>query len=94
MELSDLRRRLDDIDQQLTQLFIQRMQLMDDVAACKARLGLAVRDPQRESQVLAQRQSQAPQELQDDVAALYRLLFERASLRQQEIIRRLGERRL
>lgn len=49
-QITDLRQSIDQIDQQLAQLFIQRMQVVSELAKVKQQAGLAINDPQREAQ--------------------------------------------
>ena len=48
MSLEIHRKRIDEIDEKLTQLFLERMQVSADIAAYKKEKGLPIRDPERE----------------------------------------------
>jgi chorismate mutase/prephenate dehydratase len=52
-DLGDLRRRINEVDSQLLNLFTERMALARDVARFKAKSGAAVYDPLREDEVAA-----------------------------------------
>lgn len=53
MELKDLRTSIDEIDSQITDLLLRRMEVVGEVAKYKAERNLPVFDPQRERQKLA-----------------------------------------
>ncbi len=53
MELKDLRTSIDEIDAQITDLIIKRMDVVKDIANYKAENKLPIYDPQRERQKLA-----------------------------------------
>ena len=53
MELSDIRREIDVLDEELAKLFVRRMACADQVAAAKRTSGKAVLDPGRERAILA-----------------------------------------
>ena len=76
MELSNIRERLDGIDRQLTDLFVQRMQTVADVAAAKRDSGKAIRDHARERNVLNRVTERAGEEYAPYVKDLYKLIFE------------------
>lgn len=52
MELSEIRKEIDEIDAQLLPLFIKRMDCAKEVAAVKKRDGTPVYNPEREKQIL------------------------------------------
>ncbi len=76
MELSNIRERLDGIDCQLTDLFVQRMQTVADVAAAKRDSGKAIRDHARERNVLNRVTERAGEDYAPYVKDLYKLIFE------------------
>ena len=47
MSLEKHRKRIDEIDEKLTQLFLERMGVSADIAAYKKEKGLPIRDPER-----------------------------------------------
>ncbi len=53
MELSEIRTKIDAVDDQLLELFLQRMQLSDEVAAYKNEHRLPILNKQREREILA-----------------------------------------
>ena len=52
MELADARKKIDEIDEQIIELFEQRMRTSAEVAACKRAQGLPILDAKRERDVL------------------------------------------
>ena len=59
MELSEIRKHIDEVDDQLLQLFLQRMDLADQVAAYKNEHHLPILNRERERAVLAKVTEQA-----------------------------------
>lgn len=53
MDLSDLRKEIDDIDEALIPILLKRMVLSEQVAAYKQQHGIPVLDAQREQEILA-----------------------------------------
>ena len=70
MELSEIRKEIDTINDQMLSLFLRRMALSQEVAACKREQGLPVLNPQREQEILARIEAQA-----GDMAPYARRLF-------------------
>lgn len=52
MELTELRQQIDSIDDQLVQLFCQRMEVAAQIADCKKRSGTPIYVPAREREKL------------------------------------------
>lgn len=75
MELQALRRALDQVDGEITNLFCRRMELSGQVGRWKREAGVPVWDPQREEEKLEAVSAQAGPELAPQARALYRLLF-------------------
>src|SRR5688572_6523714 len=83
-----LRAMIDSIDRELLQLAARRMAIVDEVAAYKRQHGLAVRDPAREREILAD-VAQGAAELglpAGEIESIFRVLL-RAS-REQQAVRR------
>ncbi|MBR0573769.1 MULTISPECIES: bifunctional chorismate mutase/prephenate dehydrogenase [Pasteurellaceae] len=57
--LDPIRNKIDDIDQQLVELFSQRLKLVEDVGKIKSEYGLPVYDPEREDQMILARRTEA-----------------------------------
>ena len=86
MDLTELRRQIDQIDEQLVALFIDRMKVSGEVAAVKKASGKAVFDPERETVKIAEIRRLAGDEWKDDADRLYSLIMELS----REHQRRLG----
>ena len=86
MELSDIRVEIDRIDNSLTQLFLERMQLADDIAAYKSAHHQPILNKERERAVLAKVAEQAGPTWERYVYHLYSTLFELSRSRQAELI--------
>ena len=85
MELSEIRTRIDTVDDQLLALFLQRMDLSDEVAAYKNEHSLPILNKERERGILARVTEQAG-ERERYVYHLFSTLFELARSRQAELI--------
>ena len=88
MDLFSVRKRLDEIDAQLLDLFCERMRLAAKVAAAKKETGRAVFDPAREREKLAAVADRAPDALVPQAVALFSLLM---SMNKAEQMRVLAE---
>ena len=76
MDLKDHRKKIDEIDEKLTALFLERMAVSADIAAYKKERGLPIRDPEREREKLASIMDEVSPELQPYMRTLYLTLFE------------------
>lgn len=76
MELQDYRKKIDEIDAQLTALFTERMQTAAQIAAYKKEHALSVLDAGRERQKLSEIAKLAGEEFEDAAMSLYSLIFE------------------
>ena len=76
MDLQDLRRQIDGIDDQLVQLFTQRMAVSADIAACKKEQNLPIFVPAREREKLMDVAEKAGDEMANYTRVLYSMLFE------------------
>jgi len=73
-ELAELRRAIDEVDDQILRLVAERVRLVLAVGDLKRRLKLAVYDPERERNLLAKLCANAPRPLD---ATTIRRIFER-----------------
>lgn len=85
MELSELRARIDRVDDQLLALFLERMELSGEVAACKKERGLPILNETREREILDKVSAQAG-ERAAYARRLFALLFELSRARQAELL--------
>ena len=86
MDLTELRKQIDQIDEQLVAHFIDRMKVSGEIAAVKQASGKAVFDPEREKEKIAEIRRLAGDEWKDDADRLYSLIMELS----REHQRRLG----
>lgn len=75
MDIAELRSGIDTIDQQLTDLFIQRMALSAAIGSYKKERGLPIHVPQREREIIEKLSQMASHELAPYVARLYEQIF-------------------
>ena len=85
MELSEIREKIDAVDEQLLDLFLQRMSLAEEVAAYKNEHHLPILNKERERAVLA-RVTEQSGEKERYAYHLFSTLFELARSRQAELI--------
>ena len=85
MELSEIREKIDTVDDQLLKLFLERMSLAEDVAAYKNEHHLPILNKERERAVLARGTEQSG-EKERYAYHLFSTLFELARSRQAELI--------
>ena len=86
MELSDIRVKIDAIDDQLLKLFLERMALADEVAAYKNANKQPILNKERERAVLAKVTEKAGETWERYAYHLYSTLFELSRSRQAELI--------
>ena len=84
-DLKELRNQLDDIDAQLRDLFIRRMETVDKVAAYKKENSLPVLDSKRESEIISSNLSQVEEKWQESYLSFQRNLLEISRLHQSSV---------
>lgn len=75
MGMEELRQEIDNIDEKLVALFVQRMQVAAQVADEKKQSGRPVLDPMRERQLLERVSELAGEELESQTRVLYNLIL-------------------
>lgn len=86
-EIQTLRRKIDAIDQQMSDLFCQRMELVRDVAKVKLNLNCAIYDKRREETVIKEARERCEcDELQAYQAAFFLHLMKLSRDYQQSIM--------
>ena len=75
MELTDCRKRIDEINQEIERLFLERMEVSLEVAAYKREHDLPVFDPVRERDILRTVRCRAPEPLAPYAAHLFQTLM-------------------
>lgn len=86
MELQDLRREIDKIDDEILQLFVRRMGVAAQIAVYKKENNLPVFAPTREQEKLADITRKAGADMADFACALYETVFELSRTHQSNII--------
>ena len=86
MELTELRARIDRVDEQITALFRERMEIGGEIAAYKKEHGLGVLNRGREREILARVSALAGDEFSGYARVLFSTLFELSRSYQMEKI--------
>ena len=86
MELSDIRMKIDEIDDQMLKLFLERMELSDHVANYKNAHNLPILNKERERAVLASVTDKAGDQWERYAYHLWSTLFELSRSRQAELL--------
>ena len=86
MDLNQYRQRIDEIDEQLLRLFVERMEVAAGIAAYKKENRLPVLDMRREREKLLQIAEKTPEELRDYAVSLYSLIFELSRSSQNRLL--------
>ena len=91
MDLKEYRSQIDDIDQQLVQLFQQRMEVSKGIAEYKKEHGLPILDPGREREKLQKLSAGMEPDMQNYTSVLYSSLFELSRSYQSQQMSRYTE---
>ena len=86
MDLSQYREQIDQIDDELIQLFARRMETAAQIAQWKRQAGKPVMDASRERAKLLDVMEKCPEEFKDYAVSLYSLLFELSRSYQHRIL--------
>ena len=86
MDIQELRKIIDGIDDEMTRLFVKRMQAAEEVSRFKKENGMLVQDRTREREILFRVTENAPRELEAYVKTLFPTLFSMSRSRQNTII--------
>ncbi len=86
MDLSDYRKQIDEIDDELVKLFSRRMETAANIAQCKRDMGKPVMDAKREREKLLDLVGKCPDKFKDYTASLYSLIFELSRSYQHRIL--------
>ena len=86
MDLQELRKKIDEIDNSLIDLFERRMALSAEIARYKQEHNLPVYDPVREREILEKLAGKVKGGRGESITALYSLLFELSRAEQEKII--------
>ena len=86
MDLKELRDRIDEIDDELAELFVKRAQVACDVAEYKRDHNMAIMQPGREEEVLRKVCEHIPDELKDGARLFFTTLMDISKCRQQQLL--------
>ena len=90
-QLDELRGQIDDIDAQLTALFLRRMEVTEQVGRWKQANGVSVLDAAREREVLAKKAALTDDPARkDDVTALYEAIMGISRRQQRKLLTEAG----
>ena len=90
-QLDELRDRIDTIDAQLTALFLQRMEVTEQVGRWKQANGIPVLDTAREREVLAKKAALTDDPARkDDVTTLYEAIMAISRRQQRKLLNEAG----
>ena len=86
MDLLSLRKQIDEVDEKLMPLLIERMELSKAVAQYKKENSLPILNTQREQEILEQVRSTCPDEYKDAVCAVFSAIMDASKDVQKHII--------
>ncbi len=86
LDLEKIRGMINDIDDQIIELYETRLALCDEVAAFKIKTGKAVLDSSREALIIDRLTSKVGEKDRDAVAGLYKRIFEISRARQSTLV--------
>ena len=86
MELSDIRKEIDALDEEMAKLFVRRMACAEQVAAAKRASGKAVLDPGREREILAKVADRVGPDLETEGKILFSTLMSISRGRQRTLL--------
>lgn len=87
MDIQELRTQIDNIDDQLVKLFVERMEVAEKIGLCKKANGIPILDTTREEAKLQEIAAKAGPEMADYTCCLYKTLFELSRQYQNEVIK-------
>ncbi len=76
MNLSEIRTNIDRLDREMRRLFLERMELSDQVVSVKAKTGDTIYKPDREQEILSRKFETMSDELQMDYRAFMKRIME------------------
>ncbi len=85
-ELKENRTQLDEIDDEILQLFLRRMKIAEEIGRWKKERNLPVLDPRREKEKLETIKEKTPEELREYSTKLFSLIMELSRTRQNHIL--------
>ncbi len=86
MTLDEIRKTIDQLDQQITALLVQRMAVTKDVAAYKKEHGLPIFVPEREQAVLEKVSALSGEEYAPYIRAIYQSMMDESKKHQEKFL--------
>ncbi len=87
MDMNELRARIDQIDDQMADLYVKRMQTVRDIVEAKRAGGIAISDPGRERAILQRLTAAHDPIYEPDLKLIYALLFDLSRSAQSKLMR-------
>ena len=85
-DIAELRRDIDEIDDKIAELFLNRMEKMDEVALAKKNEGTSISDPARERNILSRVTNAVGEKHEDAARLLFRTIFGITKARQRVLL--------
>ena len=85
-DIAELRRDIDVIDDKIAELFLNRMEKMDEVALAKKNEGTSISDPARERNILSRVTNAVGEKHEDAARLLFRTIFGITKARQRVLL--------
>lgn len=92
MMLDEARKTLDELDARIAELFVRRMEVIDQIAEIKFGQQAPVYRPEREKQVTDRLVLMTGDKYEAEILALYERIFELSRARQDKLISRMREK--
>ena len=83
MELEELRRQIDAVDDDMVRLLVSRIEIVERIRALKEGMGIPLEDLSREAYVVNRLSAGLPDSMKPCVASLYAALFEISKMNHQ-----------
>ncbi|MBP5638579.1 MAG: chorismate mutase [Victivallales bacterium] len=84
--LTDIRKEIDSIDEELTKLLVRRFEIVADVAKAKHENGLPISDPSREREILSRMTEKAGPEYENAIRMMFTTMFGLSKAHQRMLI--------
>ena len=86
MDITESRKKIDEIDAEMTELFLKRMSLSAEIAKYKKEKNLPISNAEREKKIIEEEQKKSPEILQKYLKNFYENIFELSRKYQEEVI--------
>jgi len=91
MNMDDYRNQINDIDNEIVKLYIERMEVVKQIGNYKKENNLPIKDSFREKELLEKITEMAGEDYENDIRSLYSLIFELSRSRQRKILAKPSE---